>query len=243
MYHSCEGLVAGSPDALRDSADRMDIVNEVVIQSLAARTSLSEDMVRGWFASGREGWLNGLDALACGLASGYATEEILPAPQMPPEDTEERGWKYAAVAAIAKHIQEIAAMAEEKKIEAEEEKTPVAEGEEDVVKEVVKELKDDEKKEDGIQEPVAEGEDEDEIAALKAENEELKKQLDALKATCDKLTSGLRAPANATAPKKNFAALVREIPTDISANEYARRFTALKKEHKAEYDAYMASHK
>ena len=166
---------------------------------------------------------------------------------LPPSDVEQKGWKYAAIAAIANKHKEMQTMDEEKVIEKEievvepvaEEEKPVVEplAEDPEVEEVVEELKDDEKKEDGIQA------EEDELAALRAENEELKKELEALKATCEKLTAGLKTKTETKAVKKTFAELVKEIPTNISDSAYAAKFTALKQSHKAEYDAWMEAHK
>lgn len=245
MFHSCQGVCEGSPDQLRDSADRMEAYNKVIIASLLKRTSLDKATVEKWFSVGREGWLTGLDAKQCGLVDDLLNDEFIGAPMLPPSDVEQKGWKYAAIAAIANKHKEMQAMDEEKLIEKEvevvepvtEEEKPVV-AEEPVVEEVIEELKDDEKKEDPIQ-----AEEDDELIALRAENEQLKKELEALKATCEKLTAGLKTKTATKAVKKTFAELVKEIPTDISDSAYAARFTALKQSHKAEYDAWMDSHK
>ena len=236
MYHSCAGVVEGTPTELRDNADRMDKYNAVIIDRLTAGTSLDEATVRTWFEAGREGWLTGMEAVKCGLADGYVNTDFNPAPSLPPKEGAQ-GWEYAAIAAIAKHVKEIAVMDTEKIIEKEVELEKPIEQEpavEDTELEVKTEAEGEEL------EPKAE-EQADELAALKAENEELKEELAALKATCEKLTAGLKAPAT-KAVRKTFAQMVREIPTDISQREYAQRFTALKNEHKAEYDAYMKAH-
>jgi ATP-dependent protease ClpP protease subunit len=239
MYHSCAGMVEGTPDALRDNADRMDKYNEVIKTKLKERTTLDPTTIDTWFEAGREGWLTGLEAVRCGLADGYTDTDFSPAPILPSQDGP-KGWEYAAIAAISTHYKEIVAMDTDKVIKEDEdielvklvdepvaedlEQAPVAEG-----AEVEPE-----------QAPVAEGE--EELIALKAENEELKKELEALKATCEKLTAGLKAPTAKAQPRKTFAQMVRDIPADLPSREYAQRFTALKKEHKAEYDAYMKAH-
>jgi ATP-dependent protease ClpP protease subunit len=247
MFHSCQGMCEGSPDQLRDSADRMEAYNRVIIASLLKRTSLDRATVEKWFSVGREGWMSGMDAKECGLVDELLNDDFVGAPMLPPSDVEQKGWKYAAIAAIANKHKEMQTMDEEKVIEKEievvepvaEEEKPVVEpvAENPVVEEVVEELKDDEKKEDGIQA------EEDELAALRAENEELKKELEALKATCEKLTAGLKTKTETKAVKKTFAELVKEIPTNISDSAYAAKFTALKQSHKAEYDAWMEAHK
>lgn len=237
MYHSCNGVVEGTPDELRDNARRMDAVNELVKDALKEKTTFEDAIVNGWFESGREGWISGLEAVQFGLADGYIESSFEPMPVVTDfldEDIQKRS--YAGIAAIArKSLRRLKAMDEEKKVvETEiEEKKPIEEVEKEIEVEKVEEVAEEE-------ETIST---EEEIAALKAENEELKKELEALKATCEKLTSGLKSPNAKALPKKTFAELVREIPTDISNREYADRFTALKKTHKAEYDAYMQSHK
>lgn len=244
MFHSCSGLVEGSPDILRDSANRMDKVNEAVKAALGKRTNLSASVYNIWFETGREGWLNGLDAVSCGLADGLINDSFEPVPIIP-ENLEETKYNYAAIAAISNRIKELRAMDEEKKVvetEIEEVKPEQVETEE-VKKEVkIEEAKPEEVEKEVEVEEVAECDKDAEISALKAENEELKKEIEALKATCEKLTSGLKTTAKAE-PKKTFAELVREIPTSLSEREYSKRFTALKAEHKAEYKAYMDAHK
>ena len=245
MYHSCNALVEGSPDQLRDNANRMDKYNAVIIASLLQRTSLDPAAVETWFESGREGWLTGLDALKCGLVDELTEDLISPAPLMPPrEEGTDQGWQYAAIAAIATKYKE-QAMAIDKKIIEKEVEIENPEPEKVETLEPVpaeEEIKTEEeiKAEDETRIEVKE---DDELAALRAENEELKKELEALKATCDKLTAGLKAKPQPPAPRKDFAQLVKEIPTDLTPRQYAQRFTALKQEHKAEYDAYMQAHK
>lgn len=248
MFHSAQGVCEGSPDQLRDTADRMESYNSVIKATLLKRTSLDKDTIDKWFSTGREGWMSGLDAKQCGLVDELLNDNFIGAPMLPPSDVEQKGWKYAAIAAIANKHKEMQAMdeklIEEKEVEviepATEEEKPVEEtvAEDPVVEEVVEELKDDEKKEDPIQ-----AEEDDELVALRAENEELKKELEALKATCEKLTAGLKAKPQTKAVKKTFAELVREIPTNLSESAYAARFTALKSEHKAEFEAWMDAHK
>ena len=247
MYHSCGGMAWGSPDQLRDCAAQMDKVNEVVIRSLLSKTTLDAATVRAWFAAGREGWLSGLDAVECGLADELADGLMDAAPELPEEGMEGNG-RLAAVAAIkAKLInKETTAMAEEKEtIEKTEEVTVTKPAEDETEKKVETEVETETETPQGEcgDKPKAEDtEDTEEIKALKAENESLKAEIEKLKATCEKLTKGLNAPTASAQPRKNFADMVREIPCDLPAKEYERRFTALKKDHKAEYDEYIAAH-
>lgn len=243
MFHSCGGMVWGSPDQLRDSAAQMDKVNEVVIRSILARTTLDAATVRAWFAAGREGWLSGLDAVECGLADELADGLMDAAPELPEEGAEANG-RLAAVAAIKNKLKnkETTAMAEETEtIEKTEEVTITKPAEGETEKKVETEVETETETPQGEcgDEPKAEDE---EIKALKAENEQLKAELEKLKATCEKLTRGLNAPAATAQPRKTFSQLVREIPRDLPEREYMRRFTALKTDHKTEFDAYMAAH-
>ena len=243
MYHSCSGLVEGSPDELRDNAARMDAINDLVKDALRKRTTLDSSKIDSWFMAGREGWLSGLDAVNCGLADGFINDGFEPAPIIP-EDFETNKYNYAAIAAIASKCKELRAMDEEKKevIETEIEKPEtevIEEKKEEVIEEPTKEIeveKEIEKTEE------AECDKDAEISALKAENEELKAEIEELKATCEKLTSGLKAPTAKAEVKKTFAELIKAIPTNLSEREFAKRFTALKEEHKAEYKAYMDAH-
>ena len=76
MYHSCSGLVEGSPDILRDNADRMDKINGLVKDALHKRTTLDASKIDDWFEAGREGWISGIEAVECGLADGFLNDFI-----------------------------------------------------------------------------------------------------------------------------------------------------------------------
>ena len=241
MYHSCGGMAWGGPDQLRDSADHMDRVNEVVIRSLLARTTLDESTVRAWFAAGREGWLSGYDAVETGLADRLIDGIMEPAPGLP-EDGMEGNGRLAAFAAIKNKL------ASKEKGMAENTNTETIEKTEETV--ITKPAEVETETETKTEAPEAqeapetpEAECGEEVKALRAENEALKAELEQLKATCEKLTRGLNAPTAAAHPAKSFPELVREIPRDLTDKEYERRFVALKTDHKAEYDVYMAAHK
>lgn len=242
MYHSCGGMVWGSPDQLRDCAAQMDKVNEVVIRSLLSKTTLDAATVRAWFAAGREGWLSGLDAVECGLANELIDGFMEAAPELPEEGMEENG-RLAAVAAIKAKLEnkEKTAMAEETEtIEKTEEVTITKPAEEETEKKAETEVETETPEAECGDKPKAE--DEEKIKILEEENAQLKAEIETLKATCEKLTKGLNAPSATAQPRRNFADMVREIPCDLPAKEYERRFTALKKDHKAEYDEYIAAH-
>lgn len=243
MFHSCSGLVEGTPEQLKDEADRMEKINEVVINALNDNTLLLKEQIEQWFMAGREGWLSGMEAVNCHLADGFINTDIETMPVIP---TGEK--RFVAIAAIAQKLMEKKTMDEEKKtiIETEVEKpleemkkeVEIEKTEEKPVEEVETEVEKTEETE--VEEPKAE---DDELTALKAENEQLKAEIEELKATCEKLTQGLKSTGAKATAKKTFAELVREIPANLPEREYTNRFTALKKQYNAEYKAYMDSHK
>jgi len=258
MFHSCYGAVVGSPDTIRDAADGMEKYNETVIQALLQKTNLRETAIREFFQAGREGWMTGAEAVECGLADGYADGMVttdLPAV------IDSRQFPLAAFCLtryslkkkgenpMPEEIKEELVPEEVLEEKAEEKTEPCAECGEC-----------EEKKCEGVGEvPVEENpsaEDapsclpaeqpaeepspavDEEKEALKARVAELEKELESLKA----LKGGLSVKASASAPRKDFAQLVKEIPAGISPSEYAKRFHALKVEHKQEYDSYMKAH-
>jgi len=249
MYHSCYGLVCGGPEAMRDNAVMMDLVNDMAKNALKSRTTLDKERVDEAFREGREMWLTGTEARECGLVDGLIdgiAGEI--------EVIDENRSEYRLVASAVKSLQarkEANKMAEidekkalEAKAEEEEEKddVPPAEAEcDDENKDAQAECGDDENKdakaEDDTGEADPEAECDEEKDALKQEVAALKAELEALKAKYS-----VKASAVQTAPAKDFAALVREIPKGLSQEKYADAYSKLKAEHMAEYEAYMKAH-
>ena len=265
MYHSCYGFVEGGPDALRDNAVLMDLVNSIVIKNLLQKTNLDEERVRTAFKEGREMWLDGEELVACGLADNLLdgnAEKIELKVSNDRQGTE--AMRY--VACVCRNINakleaHIKMENEENKVTAEETPQVTAETTTEAVAEVKAECEEEEKKtataECGEKETKAETEEEEpkaeetteeepkaeeeneEVKALRAENAELKAKIENLEAIVAKYSPS--AKPEQTVEKKDFRQLMKEIPSNLSQNEYAKRFTALKQQYKAEYDEFMAS--
>jgi len=260
MYHSAYGFVEGGPDALRDNAVLMDLVNSIVIKNLLQKTNLDEERVRTAFKEGREMWLDGEELKECGLVDNLLDGDAEHVELKVNNDTKQGTEAMRYVACVCKYVNaklEAHIMDEEKKEPvAEETQVVTAETAQETVAETVAEIKAecDEEKEtkaeaeeeepkaeetEEEEEPKAEEESE-EVKALKAENESLKAEIESLKALVAKYNP--TATPEKTVERKDFRQLMKEIPSGLSQQEYAKRFSALKKEHKEEYDAYMNAH-
>ncbi len=272
MFHSCRGYIEGGPDALRDNAVLMDLVNSIVIKNLLQKTTLDEERVRTAFKEGREMWLDGAEAVECGLCdnllSGNAEHVTLKV------DNSKQGteaMRYAACVCkfinaklearinmendenkevTAQETPELTSVAEVKAECDEEKKEACDEPKAEETAEVTAEAEEDkpeaeedteteEDKEDKEEAP--EAEEDEEVKALKAENEALKAEVESLKAIVAKYNVAAK-PEQVAEPKKDFRQLMKEIPSGLSQQEYAKRFSALKAEHKAEYDEFMNAH-
>ena len=263
MYHSAYAMVMGGPDALRDNAVLMDLVNSIVIDKLLSKTTLDETRVRTAFKEGREMWLDGKEAVACGLANnirgGQADTTVITATYT--SNTNAEAYKYAACVTNTIKSKLEAHMAEENKPEVEEtEAKATAEATLEAKAEAVAEAVEPETEEEeakaecGDEETKAEVETEDEpedeteaeedeeVKALKAENEALKAEVESLKALVAKYTP-TASPSAKVAPKSDWLTMVRELNAKhLPEAEYAKQYTALKAEHKAEFDTFMSSH-
>ena len=253
MYHSAYGMVMGGPDALRDNAVLMDLVNGVVIQRLLAKTTLDETRIRTAFQEGREMWLDGDEAVSCGLVNGLkdgnadATVKDL----VYDDDTSTDAYRYAAC--VTKNIHnklEARLMAEDdNKPEVDEtEATTAAEVTAEAIPQA--ECGDDDNKPEACDDtPKAEcgGEDDKddtkaELDALKAENDALKAEIESLKALVAKYQPTAKATA-AQAVKQDWMTMVRELNAKhLPEQAYAKEYIALKAAHKAEFDEFMAKH-
>jgi hypothetical protein len=133
---------------------------------------------------------------------------------------------------------EVKAEEEEEKTEA---KAECGENEETKAEEEEKTEAEEEEKTEAEEEEKTEAkaEEDEEIKALRAENETLKAEVENLKAIVAKYNvSAKPEPVKET---KSFLELMKEIPANLSQQEYAKRYSALKAEHKAEYEAFMNS--
>lgn len=246
MYHSAYGLICGGPEAMRDNAVLMDLVNDMAKNALKATTTLDEGRIDDAFREGREMWISGCEAVDVGLVGelvdGSAGEIVLVN-----EDKKEYGLVASAIKSYKTHKEAAMAELDENKDLAavKSEDIEINENDDDDTVEVdancdepKTEQCDEPKAEDPVEEPVAEAGKDDEKEALKQEVEALKQELESLKAKYS-----VKAPAvSQTAPRKDFAQLVRELPKGLSQDKYAEAYSKLKAEHKEEFDAYMASH-
>lgn len=236
MYHSCSGIVEGTPQQLRDFGMMMSLVNEAVIRELSVKTTLPIEDIKQAFMAGRELWLDGRKAVEVGLASELLDEAPQPVEfRMATSAT----MKVLEMVAEYKHTHtEDNTMNEEEKIEttAEEviETTPTAEEEIDkaeIAEEVAEELN------EAPAEPEIDWE--AKAHALEAECDELKKELEALKAIVAKYQPTAKASAS-TATPRGWLQMVRELNAKhLDEMTYAKEYKALKQAHKNEFDAFM----
>lgn len=262
MYHSAYAMVMGGPDALRDNAVLMDLVNSVVIDKLISKTTLDETRIRTAFKEGREMWLDGKEAVACGLANnirgGQAETTVITATFK--NNTNAEAYKYAACVTNTIRTKLEAHMAEENKPTVEETETKAeaevtqeakAEDTEAVEPEEEKEAKaecGDEKEpkaecgdEETPEEEETKAEDDEEMKALKAENEALKAEVENLKAIVAKYTP--TATPTAKAVKADWLTLVKELNSQhLPEQAYAQAYSKLKADHKDEFTAFMTQH-
>lgn len=259
MVHSAYGMVFGGPEALRDNAVLMDLVNSIVMEKLIEKTTLDPERIRDAFREGREMWLDGKEAVSCGLVNelvgGEAGEAALKVKMKAEKGVE--AFRYAACvidtikAKLKAHKESIMAEVDEKKIlaakaeEEEKEDVPPVDDEDDTdVDAACDDDKTDAKAEDVPEAPA----DEDPDAAcgddLKQELEALKAEVAALKAENESIKAkySVKATAKQVEPKKDFAQLVRELPKGLSQDKYAEAYSKLKAEHMEEFEAYMKAH-
>ena len=249
MYHGCAGMAVGGEGAMTDAAKKMRNYNSAVKESLIAKTNLPENEVDEWFEEGREGWLTGYQALACGLAHEIYGEDVRELPAM--AKVEAANPVITKLAACAAQIKEKvmgkmnAECGSPKKPKAEGEQTP-KDREDERLAERIHEL---EVENASLKEENAKLKGEGEQTPKDREDEklgeevrELKREVAELKKKNAALTAGFRTPSTPTGSGKNFAELVRDIPKGLSAKAYCEAFEKLKAEHKSEYDKYMAAH-
>lgn len=260
MAHSAYAMVVGGPDALRDNAVLMDLVNSVIIDRLIAKTTLPETRIRTAFREGREMWLDGREAVACGLVDeirgGQADTTVITATYT--NNASAEAYKYAACVASTLRTKLEAHMAEENKPAVEETETKAEavvemEAKAEVVAEAVEPEPEEEAKAEcgDKEEPKAEEEPEveepkeeedEEMKALKAENDALKAEVASLKALVAKYQPTAQ-PTAQKAVKADWMAMVRELNSKhLPEQEYARQYSALKAEHMDAFNAFMNSH-
>ena len=238
MYHSCSGIVEGTPQQLRDVSMMMSLVNEAVIRELTTKTTLPVDEVKAALCGSGELWLDAKKALAVGLIDGIIGED---ADVLKYTENNETRAVLALVAQYKRNKGVNATMDEKKEtdqvieeIELETEAKPEEIEKKDIIEEVEKEIE--EKPEVDIDAIKAECEE------LKAENEQLKKEIEGLKALVAKYRPSVKASTKA-APKADWASLVRELNAKhLNSKDYDREYLKLKAENKNAFDAFMQGH-
>ena len=251
MYHSAYGLICGGPEAMRDNAVMMDLVNDMAKNALKATTTLDAGRIDDAFREGRELWISGEEAKECGLV-GELVDGTSGEIDFVSEDNKQYGLVASAIKSYKTRKESIMAEVDEKKIlaakaeEEEKEDVPPVDAEDDTeVDAACDDEKTDAKAEDVPEAPADEdpdaecGDDEvkQELEALKAEVAALKAENESLKAKYS-----VKATAKPVEPKKDFAQLVRELPKGLSQDKYAEAYSKLKSEHREEFDEYMRSH-
>ena len=233
MYHSCSGFFDGNPQQLKDYAVMMELVNEGVIRALSQKTTLPIDEIKGAFDGGRELWLDAQRAKECGLVG-----EIIGQPSALARYTETGAVKQVlTLVAQYKHKLE-ANMADENKEPTAEEEVVVT-TEEKPAEEIRKDIEEEIRKEE---EQPPEVDWQAECEKLRAENDEMRKELDALKALVAKYQPSAKPQAQPK-PKTDWLALIHALNKEqMSERDYAKAYAKLKAEHKAEFDAFMAAH-
>lgn len=264
MFHSCSGEVAGTPDELKDVATQMQAINDGVIRQLLRKTTLDEATVRSWFESGREGWIDGQEALACGLV-----DELLDGDTEDTDFTATEVYNCNKIVATYKEIkmkrkkniedeaQTTTVVAEAETPETEKEpvtaeaETPETEKEtataetavtaEAEVAENPEATETKEQNEGETENPEATKQEEEignaEIEALKAENGELKGQVEALKAELEALKAKMTAGMTATAKKQEATKTFAELMREIPKGLSASAYGKAFAKLKAEHKA------
>lgn len=266
MYHSAYAMIVGGPEALRDNAVLMDLVNSIVIDKLVSKTTLDPMRIKDAFKEGREMWLDGKELKECGLVDnvlGQASDKVVIQAIYNGEKLVNSGnaeaLRYAALVTKNMKAKLEAHMAEETKPEVEEtEEQAKAEvvSEAEVEKEEAKaELEEEEAKaeteteKEDIDEKVDEEKEDEPEVDWEAKCDELKQECNALKAEVEQLKALVAKyqptakPTQAQANKTDWLALVRGLNAKhLPEQEYAREYSALKKAHMDEFQAFMNNH-
>lgn len=250
MFHSCATVTAGGPGAHKDAAELMDKVNRRVIARLA-KTKLDPDTVEGWFAEGRQGWLDAAEAVGCCLADSVIGEPSEPAPSRP-----EKGRSPDVDAFFTGQTGRLAAYLEprqERTMKLRQEEDPeipdAPENEPETEPECPEKTDPDqgcdpetkpEQNEDP--EPCGPDKSEDEITQLRQEIEHLRLHLRQATEAIARLTPGMRQTKAAASPSQDWRSLVAAIPRGLPQQEWDRRFVELKSTHRDAYQSYLKNH-
>jgi len=107
MFHGAYADTIAGAEAHEDAADLLRKINADIKRALTVRTSLSPDVVDGWMAEGRMGWLTAEEAMQAGLASKVigSIDEPLQFADADVASFGERGLKIAALLDVAQSEQ------------------------------------------------------------------------------------------------------------------------------------------
>jgi chromosome segregation ATPase len=70
MFHGAQTYTEGGKGTHEDNADLLGKINADIMNVLVSRFNMNPDTVAGWFAEGRQGWLNATEMIESGIASG-----------------------------------------------------------------------------------------------------------------------------------------------------------------------------
>lgn len=248
MFHSAACAAVGGPGAMKDCADLMTKINNLIRNLLLAKTDFDKETLDQWFAEGRMGWLTGEEACNHGLVGELINCAPGEKPRMLTVEEEDALAKQPQIAASYRSIADLLNTHIKEQIM----ETIHNEDEE---KEKDKE-KDEAQNTQTAETQNAEGEDEDkkpetdETEEDKEKDEEienLRNQVKDLQARCEKaekslerLTAGLRNSAPAPTAPQSFADMLAAIPANITQADWDDRFLALKKAHPDAYKQWMS---
>lgn len=236
MYHSVSTIIEGNPQQLRDMSVMMELVNEGVVRALSSRTTLDLGTIKAAFTGGRELWLDGQAAMECGLV-----DELI--------DTEPVVYEIAANAKNEKILKLVAEYKKsqhktEAKMDENEVKAPEAKAEEtpevkaEETTETKEEIKEEVEKE--LETPAPEVDWEAKYTACQAECDELKKEVEGLKALVAKYKPTAKPTDAKQAVKADWLSLVKELNAKhLPEADYDREYVKLKAENKDKFDAFM----
>lgn len=228
MFHTARGFAGGTPAELAGVAQYMRGVNNRVAAALAQRTGKPIEEFLKWFEDGGDHWLTGCECLELGIFDGETGGEC------PPVKMESLAALYRGIAA------ERRLAAKEEDMDKDEEKTlpqdPAAPAEPQ------------EPAAPQAQEPAPVEEVREALKALKADIDELKEEVAAMKAKAPaavlKGDGGMKLDASAApAAATGWLELVKGIPGDISPRQYALRYAELRESHPVAYAQYMKAHR
>ncbi len=252
MFHSCATVTAGGPGAHKDAAELMDKVNRRVIARLA-KTKLDPDTVEGWFAEGRQGWLDAAEAVGCCLADSVIGESSEPAPSRPEKgrspdvDAFFNGQAGRLAAYLEPRQERTMKLRQEEDPEKDETQPEVAEPDTDKTAPETEpepdqgcEPEDPDTDQEG--EPCGPDKSEDEITQLRQEIEHLRLHLRQATEAIARLTPGMRQTRPQTSPSQDWRSLVAAIPKGLPQQEWDRRFVELKSAHRDAYQSYLKNH-